>query len=485
MKKLMIIVLAVFLGLTGMAAADEHMDRVDELEKQIAEMTDALKALQEEVSAMKQEQGAKTKTVEDSSPAAGDRWIDRITLSGQVRFRGYDLRNMWSFDDAQKWDQWNAFRGKGSLKATVTATDDVTAVLKITNQTYGNGVTDKYGQELDNAGNKLFLDNAYVNVRSMFDLPLDLTLGRQNLMYGGGFVIFDGNSQFASSSQYFDGVKLSWHPSGNAVLDTFYMQDEENNRDNLSHDDITLAGLYLTVADTPIIGKSEVYFLNRNDQSLGKDIWMLGARASGKLENGFDYSAEAAWQTGDALENVDQEAVGTKLDVGYTFTDAAMTPRLFGGFVLLSGDDPDTEKNEGWDVFYGGWGGIYGDLMAWTYVSLPGEANVLNTIYDHDKLSSTSLEAPFSNFRMVSLGVQADLLKNLSGSFSLSKLTFNETYAGIDDDFGDYYQTKLKYSYNRQLSFSLYGGLIVTGEAFSQAGQDNVSELFWETDYRF
>jgi hypothetical protein len=484
MKKMLVLTIAVCIGLPGLAAADDHSGRVADLEKQIAEMTRVLKSLQEEVGALK-ENDQRASKAEKGGPASPRSWTDNVTLNGQVRFRGYDLRNMWGYDANQDWDKWNTFRAKGSLAATVKATDDVTAVLRITNQTYGNGVTDKYGQELDNTGNKFFLDNAYVNVRSMFDLPVDLTLGRQDLRYGGGFVIFDGNSQFASSSAYFDGGKLSWHLSGNAVLDAFYMKDEENNRDNLSNDDIALTGLYLTVADTPVIGKPELYLLNRNDENLGKDIWTLGARVSDELENGFDYALEAAWQTGDALEDEDQEALGAKFDVGYTFKDAVMAPRIFGGFVYLGGDDPDTDKNEGWDVFYGGWGGIYGDLLAWTYVNLPGETNVLNTIYDHDKLSSTYLEAPFSNFRMVSFGAQANLVKDLSAKVSWGMLTFNETYTGIDDDFGDYYQATLKYLYNKQLSFSLYGALLSPGEAFSHTGQDNATELYWETDYKF
>jgi len=153
--------------------------------------------------------------------------------------------------------------------------------------------------------------------------------------------------------------------------------------------------------------------------------------------------------------------------------------------VYLGGDDVGTEKNEGWDVFNGSWGGIYGDLMAWTYVNLPNEMNVLNTIYDHNRLSSTNLEAPFSNFQMVSVGAQANLTKKLSGKVSWGMLTFNETYVGVDHDFGDYYQTTLKYVYNKQLSFSLYGALIAPGEAFSHTGQDNATELYWDTDYKF
>jgi len=484
MKNFLVLLLAVAIGLPGLAVADEYSGRVADLEKQIGEMTRALESMQEEVAALKRQE-ARSAGTETGGPSSlrGD-WTEMVTLSGQVRFRGYDLQNMWTFSDDLEWDSWNAFRAKGSLKATVEATDDVTAVLQLTNQTWGNGVTDKYGQELDNTGNKFFLDNAYVNVRSLFDLPVDLTVGRQNLIYGGGFVLFDGNSQFASSNLYFDGVKLAWHPAGGVTLDAFYMQDEENNRDNLSNDDILLTGLYLTAAETPV-GKSELYFLNRTDESLGKDIWMLGGRVSGKLESGFDYAVEGAFQFGDALENVDQEALGAKIDVGYTFRETAMAPRLFGGFVYLGGDDPETGKNEGWDVFYGGWGGLYGDLMAWTYVNLPNRMNVLNTIYDHNRLSSTNLEVLFSNFQMLSLGAQAKLMKNLTGRASWGKLVFNETYPGVDDDFGDYYQATLKYTYNSQLGFSLYGALLDPGKAFSATGRDSATELYWETDYRF
>jgi hypothetical protein len=485
MRKVLVAVIAVLIGIPGLVAADEKTRRVADLEKQIAEMSRVLESLQEEVAVLMQEEAQSAATGSSAASPAGGHWTDRITLNGQVRFRGYDMENMWNYDSDQDWDSWNAFRAKGTLKATVAVTNDVTAVLQLTNQTWGNGVTDKYGQELDNTGNKFFLDNAYVNVRNMFDLPVDLTLGRQNLIYGGGFVLFDGNPQFASSSQYFDGVKLTWHLGSDVKLDAFYMQDEENNRDNLSNDDINLTGFYLTAANAPVVGKSELYLLNRNDETLGKDIWMLGARVSDKLGNGIDYAFEAAYQMGDALEGVDQEAMGAKFDVGYTFRSAAMKPRLFGGFAFLGGDDLDTEENEGWDVFYGGWGGLFGDLMGWTYVNLPGNMNVLNTIYDHDKLSSTSLEAPFSNFRMVSLGVQADLMKNLSGEVSWSMLTFNETYAGIDDDFGDYYQAALTYLYNKQLSFSLCGSMIAPGEAFNHTGQDDATEFYWETDYKF
>jgi hypothetical protein len=236
---------------------------------------------------------------------------------------------------------------------------------------------------------------------------------------------------------------------------------------------------------TPIVDKTEIYLLNRHDETLDKDIWMLGGRVSGKMESGLDYSLEAAFQTGDALADTDQKAWGTKIGAGYTFKEAAFSPRLFSGFSHLCGDDPSTDDNEGWDVFYGGWAGQFGDLLAWTFVNLPGEANVLNTVYDHDRLSSTSLEAVFSNLQVVSFGADVNLMKDLTATLSYSSLIFNETYDGVDDDFGDFYQAHLKYKYNRHLSFYIYGALLAPGDALDDMSQDNATEIFWETDFRF
>ncbi len=162
-----------------------------------------------------------------------------------------------------------------------------------------------------------------------------------------------------------------------------------------------------------------------------------------------------------------------------------MTPRLYLGYAFMSGDDPNTADNEGWDVFYGGWP-QFGDLLAWKYVNLPNSYNSLKSVYsgfnEHSKVTG---EAVYSNLQVATLGVSANLLKNLNGNISYSKLTFDETTAGVDDDFGDYYQAKLKYKYNKQLSFSLYGALLSPGDAFNTTAKDDATEVYWESDFRF
>lgn len=471
-KKISTFALVGMLALPVMASAAND-DAIASLESQMATM-------QAQIDDLKANQSA---TVAPAADAAA--WTDRVKLSGQVRFRGYNLENMWTFNDNNDVDRWDTFRLKGSLKATIKASKNVTGVIQLTDQTYGNGIDDA----ADNKSNKMFLDNAYIEARNMFTLPVDLTMGRMNLIYGSGFVILDGNSQFASTSIYFDGIKMRVHMGDNMMLDGLYMKDEENSRDNrYGGDDITLSGGYFTYKNVPAVGKTEAYALNRNDENLTKSIWMYGARLSNKYDMGIDYSAEAAIQRGSGIYSTkwqEQKAWGTKLDLGYTFTQVDMKPRIFTNYTYMSGDDPNTsDKNEGWDVFYGGWP-QFGDVLAWTFVNIGG-SHALANVYDYNKMSSTGGEAVFSNLKIIALGASANVMKDLNVKLMYQNLKFDETYAGVDDDFGDCYQATVKYTYTKELSFRLYAAILKPGDAFkTTTPQDNQQEIFLETDFHF
>lgn len=498
-KRSSVVALAALISLPGLAMAGES-DRVADLEKQMAEMNQMFQAkmqsMQDEIANLKTQNAAApvavAATTGGAAPAADGpgEWAKKMSLNGQVTFRGYNLQNVWDFDDDSDGDNRDLFRLKGSLKATYKATDDVTAVVQLTDQTWGEGVTytasslTSTDSAMDNNSNKVFLDNAYVEARNLFGSPVDGTFGRQNLIYGSGFVLLDGQSQFASTSIYFDGVKLRWHLTDTMTLDGLYMKDQENSVANSANDDITLSGGYFTSTKCPWVGKSELYILNRNDEYFGKDIWMYGARASNKLENGFDYSLEGAIQRGDATRTLDQDAYGYKLDGGYTVKALSMTPRFYVGYAFMSGDDnaTDQESNQ-WDVFYGGWP-QFGDMLAWKYLNLHG-ANSLKGVYNYDDYSNVVGEAVYSNFSNATIGASANLMKDLSANLSYSMLTFDEVADGMDDDFGDYYQATLKYQYNKQLSFSLYAALLSPGDAFDGTAKDDATEVYWETEYKF
>ncbi|MFO7965288.1 MAG: alginate export family protein [Desulfobacterales bacterium] len=423
-----------------------------------------------------------------------------VEFGGQVRMRGYALENMWSFNSDLDFDEWDVFRLKASLWTRVNLGDNVSAFIQLTDQTYGEGVVqfdagrNALGErdvwEEDNKSNKIFLDNAYIDAKNVLG-PISLRIGRQNLIYGSGFVILDGQSQFASTSIYFDGVKATMDITDNISLDAFYMKDQENTRSNLTEDDINLMGLYLTATGCPVIrGKQEFYVLNREDESLDKDIWMFGIRVSDKFDFGLDYSAEVAVQRGDAWEDRDddvpgytagdQEALGYKLDLGYTIP-IDLSPRVFGQYVFMSGDEADTDDWEGWDVFYGGWP-QFGDLLAWVYVFGPAVVS--------DPAGSTIGEAAYTNLHIATIGAEFNIEDKLFPKFSYSRLQFDEdnaVYGLNDDDFGDYYQFSAKYKYSKMLSFAAYYAIIEPGDGVQDLAEsdDNAQEFFWEAEVKF
>ncbi|MBU4316786.1 MAG: alginate export family protein [Proteobacteria bacterium] len=424
--------------------------------------------------------------------------MQNLKIGGEIWVRGYDLENFWSNDESKNFDDWNAFRLRGSLFTSMDVGDNVSGYIRITDQNYGEGVTyspkmagagtDKW--EEDNKSNKVFLENAYIDAKSMFGGPVDVRFGRQNLIYGSGFVVLDGQSQFASTSIYFDGVKLTWNIVENLTLDSFYMKDQENERANNPDDDITLSGLYFTSKKTPVIGgQAEVYVMNREDESSCKDIDMYGVRLSNKYDFGLDYSAEVALQAGDAYNGEDQEALGAKLDLGYTFP-IDIKPRIFAQYALMSGDDESTEEYEGWDVFYGGWP-QFGDLLAWKFVNLPvgpGGAQVNNNVnYDPNfgKSSSVVGEAIYENLSILTFGLGCKIMDKVSPKVSYSIIKLDETYAARtnDDDFGDYFQASIGYEYSKALAFNVYFATIDPGDAF--LGQDTATEFYWETSLKF
>ena len=55
--------------------------------------------------------------------------------------------------------------------------------------------------------NETVFDQFYVKYINAFKLPLDLTVGRQNIILGEGFIMLDGNPLDGSRTIYFNAVK--------------------------------------------------------------------------------------------------------------------------------------------------------------------------------------------------------------------------------------------------------------------------------------
>ncbi len=363
-------------------------------------------------------------------PMAADSDV-KFDIGGDVRLRYYDFENFWDFNDDTRFDDFETFRLRTRIYTKVSLTDNVSGFVRLGNQTYGENI----GSTGKNNDDNVFVDNAYIDVQNFFGLPLSLRVGRQNLMYGTGFVLFDGESEAASTTIFFDAVKLSLKVSDNLKVDALYAVDEENSRAENPSDDVYLTGTYIT-ANCPVMGgQQEIYALNRVDRGIDKDIWMYGARLSNKFDFGLDYSAEYAVQRGNAFRDasgvkMDQEARGCKLELGYNvpIESKDFSLRPFIGYVLMSGDKDHMDNEfEGWDVFYGGWPQIgtggwpqVGDLLAWVSINIP--PNMSPNYFNGNTVIG---EANYSNLEIASIGAQVGI-KKVKANIVYSQLKFNE-----------------------------------------------------------
>jgi hypothetical protein len=362
-------------------------------------------------------------------------------------------------------------------------------------------------------GNKeLFIDNAFVQWSEPLGIePLTLKIGRQDLIYGEGFLILDGQDNVGSMAIAFDGVKASWALGDMTNLDLFAMKIEEGEKNWA--DDEDLYGVYLTDNSLFEEHKLEAYVLHRNRNTRDSSTvsyatyaggainprlhtTAVGGRISGSFIDGYlSYAAEGAYQFGEiedpagaffdytdsfGEDEVDRRAYGGYAWGKYTFLDWDWVPYLKLGGVFTSGDDPDSEDYEGFDTFYAEWpkyseGMIYKlydpfyalkgktdpDLGAWT-----------NMIIAQAEIGFKPVEKAGISLQYMHLWADED--------------TTDEVFPdeNLDDDRGDMLIGKITYQFNEYLGCHLLGEYLWPDDYYP----DDADEAFftrWELYLRF
>jgi hypothetical protein len=213
---------------------------------------------------------------------------------------------------------------------------------------------------------KIALESGWAVLQGPNGSGLSLKIGRQNLMFGEGFLIFDGTPADGSGSAYFDAIRAMWH--GNrfeADLLTVKLDDEAFGTDSRDED---LHALFVRR------GPVELYMLHRNQRGATmrasgalhpkQHTTALGGRFAHLPETGPHLVGEGAYQTGER-GSTNREALGGYLRWGWT-APWKMQPTVEFGTLFLPGDDPGTNDYEGWDGFYSEWP-KYSELLVYTF----------------------------------------------------------------------------------------------------------------------
>lgn len=227
---------------------------------------------------------------------------------------------------------------------------------------------------------EVVFESLHVNLKKLPVPGLSLSVGRQDLERGEGFMLWDGTSGDGSRSNYFNAVDFAYRHAQSrleamGILDP--RQDRflpilHNQHTVLNEWDEQAAGLYYTDRNHPNSDVDAYYFYKKeiNDYrdptnyqfQPDRHINTVGARLAQRLGNGISLTGEFAGQWGKQHANAAAAAPAADIRAwgGYAYVsktyDTTWKPYIQVGYTALSGDDPNKPGTlNGFDPLFSRW----------------------------------------------------------------------------------------------------------------------------------
>lgn len=228
---------------------------------------------------------------------------------------------------------------------------------------------DYYGVADRNDG---LLDQLSVSASDLGGSGLGITLGRQSIQFGDGFLIGDGYLDHRAALwsiplSFYDGAKLDW-ARGTAHVTAFAADYSPSFEGALgARPDGYLFG---AEAGWTCSKGNEIAlaYLRRHETSLIEDRAQAISLRGGWLRGSFSVAGEAVLESGTRTGTV---LAGRGGHIAATWTSQARwQPTLKAAYFLFSGDDQATSEDESydpWQFVWGDWSAYYvGDLLGST-----------------------------------------------------------------------------------------------------------------------
>jgi hypothetical protein len=319
---------------------------------------------------------------------AGEAPPNRIETGFEERVRTENWDNSTDFDadapDARH--QWR-FRTRAWAKLTLGGTTDLAVGLANESKQW---TTPKLALTLDETVfETLYLEHRFADGAA-------LRVGRQNLSRGDGFILTDGGPLDGSRAAYFNAVVGSkvWADSR---LDLMFISDPARDRylppihdqhKPLVEQDETAMGLYWSGPTPRRAGTADLYGFVKTE---GNDrlVPTLGGRVARELPGRWTMKAELAAQFPEAPAVGDAFAWGGQACATRAL-GGAWKPSLTLGLTGLSGDDPGTPEQEGWNPLFSRYP-RWSDLYIYTLASERGAAYWTNLVLWQAEMKATPL----------------------------------------------------------------------------------------------
>lgn len=454
-----------------------------------------------------------------------------VKVSGDLTMRGF-WRNQWDFQGSpnepdprtgidsseQGW-----FMSTTEVEIDADLTDNVSTVIRLLNQrdwnVYSKSISStttlfpngRGGYVENNDEFDVMVDLAYVTLKDFIYSPLTLTIGRQDLWFGKGFVIganlqnpgFDtaGVTGNLTAGEYtamtsFDAVKAvldfdPWAITG--VYAKIYGDAVQ------AHDDVDLYGINTGYKFDTYKAEAEAYWFWKASHQIdvwgpikdeANDVHTLGMRGSLDPIDVVTLAGEIAYQTGEYVNSrVQQFNRGRSawaLDVSgewrYLTEKYAWKPKLGVEYVFYSGSKPNDNPATASGEYYG-WDPMYRGKFDSAIREFAGKFNFSSRYpaYNDNNHAISAADASFTNqHQVIFLGslqpIDSLLLKanyNLFWNQEKYILAVDKSKGFV----GQEIDLQATWDYTEDVSFGLLLGWFFPGEVYYDSRNDIATDL--------
>ena len=367
-----------------------------------------------------------------------------LDVSAQIRAR-HQINNK-GFNSDLSGNRFSELRTRLGLK--FSPIDNITGLVQLQDsRIYGTEPNTLTG--IDN----IDLHQAFFSVNNIFDLPVNLKLGRMELSYGPQRLI--GAVGFHNVGRSFDGGVLQLITK-NIDVDFFTAQTNESFEAGDTND-FSIYGAYgnLKIANNY---KIQPFIIGEMLKGSESSRYTLGLYVNGKV-GGLSHEVEGAYQLGSAAKDVDIAAYMFALNLKYTFK-SPVKPAVGVGVDYLSGDDgQDADKFKVFNTLYATNHKYYGFMDY--FLDIPNHTLGLGLMDVHVK----GEVSPANKFKV---------------ALAFHMFNANEDFTLVDGksstSFGSEIDLTLIYSYNESVKFQSGFSLFSPGEIFKQTkGEDSAT----------
>ncbi|HHT9109776.1 MAG TPA: alginate export family protein, partial [Candidatus Brocadiaceae bacterium] len=375
-----------------------------------ANSKEEIDALRSEVHSLKEEmqtaaEGEQTLKAEDITGNVYSEFAKKVKLGGQIRTRAEYSNGYYNVPTGNATLPGQDFKTRHASQSTdddyvlnqarLWADADVNEHLRVFIQLQDARVFGSEGTTVGYANpgneNSIFdLHQGYFDIKKLFELPLTVRVGRQEIVWGDHRVI--GNFVWSNVGRVFDGGRIMWDTDAThaevfaaRVDEKGFLGDTSTPGDKNANENLYAAQYaFKKLVPSALL---ELMYIQKNDQDSVSNsavtngfaapgagtvvIHDIGARIDGKVPDmdAWDYTVEAHGQFGDYAD-LTQRAYAGAARTGYTFKDLNWKPRFGVEYDYASGDhNPTDGKHTTFDNLYptNHWQGNYGfvDLLSW------------------------------------------------------------------------------------------------------------------------